>query len=321
MASSDFSEVRGFGTARPDWPAMPDRHNVPEVAAHFLKHRVAAILRDRRITAAQLSRRLGETPSAWRSRLNGNRNLSVDDLVALFMLFPDLSDQVIPRSTDVDDWLPASYTGMASGRVDGTALPAFRVTAEVDWPAVSAAIDEWWSAAVTDGTASWSVDARVLMHEVMSLLDHAGLPRRLAAPAAPNRGPSGEPVPASASGTALIRIDWLLYDASVAAVWLDPFGSPTTDQMRALLATAAEAMWSNRGDAFSANVLAIAAPPQVIATIAQLIGEGADGDRSAIVSLGHARKLGKTDLESCPDLQVTLLGNGVGPLLWLLIKS
>lgn len=310
-----FPEVTGFGTPDADWPALPDRHTVPEVAAHYMRHRISAYLRHRNITASLLSKQLGDTEAAWRSRLNSTRGLNTDDLVALFMLFPELPKEVIPSTADVDDWLPASYAGLAAGRVDGSGLPEFLVT-DINWIGASSAIAGWWSAAIADGTASWSVTLKVLAHQILSTLDDFGLPRRLATPA------SSLPKTTSAQKWPSIRTDWLLHDTSVTALWFDPFQAPHADDARAMLKGFASAVWSERTEAASTNVVVVAAPPQVIATIRELLMSGADASRSVVMSLTHAERLGVADTAvSKPDAQVTTLDDGSGPLLWMLIKS
>lgn len=318
MANSHFPEVKGFGSVNLDWPAMPDRHTVPEVAAHYLKHRVGVFLRERGITSADLSQRLGDTDSAWRSRLNGTRRLDIEDLVGLCLLVPDLAGHVIPGSSNVDDWLPASYAGLASGRVDGTAIPVFRGPADVDWGTASEAVSRWWSAAVTDGTAQWSFDDRVLIHEIIKTLDEAGLSRRFACPAGPGSAIEGVDPPRTSS----LRIDWVLPDVSATVMWLDPFDVPTSARVRELLATIARALWSDRGSAVSVDTLVIAAPHPVIGTLNEMVRTTSrSGEQSVVLSIADAHRLGLSEPAVSSDIQVAALNRATEPLLWLLLKS
>lgn len=315
MVSSGFSEVKGFGTAEPDWPARPERHGVAEVAAHFLRHRVAAYLRTRKITAGDIAEQLEGAEAAWRSRLNTNRGMSTDELVALFLLFPDLVDEAIPHSGSVDDWLPPSYAGLAV-RPAGSGMPAFRST-DVDWGAVSSAVAQWWSAGVDDGTTAWSVDAKVLTHHILQQLDTGGLARRLAAPAS-----AGISVGGPVLDMTSIQVDWAVHDTSVRVLWLSPFTVPDGDQVRTLLAEAAAALWADRADAFASDVTVVAAPPPVSAAVRLLIRESdPDSSRSAVFSIRDAHRLGVRDPASRPDLYITELDDGAGPLLWLLVKT
>lgn len=311
-----FPEVNGFGSADPDWPAIPERHTVPEVAAHYLRHRVTALLRRRNVTALDLSKHLGETEGAWRSRLNGNRGLSIDDLVGLLMLFPELAAEIIPGSSSVDDWLPVSYAGLAVGNIDGSGVPLFRKT-EIDWKAVSSEVEGWWSAAVADGTAQWAIDANVLTHQLVQAVDVRGLPRRLAALG----GRALYPV-IDDFNTASVRVDWTNRDTSITVVWLDPFAVPEATEVRRFVANFAETLWTDRSEALVSDISVLAAPKSVTASFRDLLETTSLGkDPTAILSMKEARRLGVSDPAARTDLQVTTLDDGAGPLLWLLIKG
>lgn len=310
-----FPEVSGFGTVDPDWPAIPEQHTVPEVAAHYLRHRVAAHLRRRNVSAAELSSHLGETEVAWRSRLNGNRGLSIDDLVGLLMLFPELAAEV-PRSSNVDEWLPASYAGLAAGRIDGSGVPVFRTT-DIDWRAVSSEMDEWWSAAVADGTAHWAVDVNVLTHQLIHAVDARGLPRRLAA-----LGARAEHPLTNDSTMASVRVDWTNRDTSITVVWLDPFAALEAAAVRRFLVEFAETIWTDRSEALATDITVLAAPRSVTASIRDLLETTSPGkDSTAVLSIKEARRLGVSDSAARSDLQVSTLDDGAGSLIWLLIKG
>ncbi|MDO3401368.1 hypothetical protein QWI29_15120 [Mycolicibacterium neoaurum] len=318
MANSSFPEVAGFGTASLDWPAIPDRHTVPEVAAQYARHRIAAYLHTHNVSTTALAEQLGDKPPAWRSKLNGNRNLSFDDFIGLLMLFPDLREHVVPRSENVDHWLPPSYAGAAAGRVDGSAIPRFGAPADIDWPAATAGIERWWSAAVADGTANWTVQSPVLAYQIVNHLDNAGLPRRLATPSAAQTQTQD---PGTAHSTSEIRVDWLLHDVSIHVVWLDPFGESTTDRTRARLAAAADAFWSDPdADSTAATMVIIAAPSPVMDMLNEILADGAIDDHNTVLSIQHAEKMRKVNPGSVPDVALTRFSAPGAPLLWALIK-
>lgn len=289
---------------------------MPEVAAQYLRHRVSVYLRGRKVTAGYLAAQLGGKESAWRSRLNTTRGLNADELVALFILFPNLVEEVIPRGAHVDDWLPPSYAGLATGREDGPVMPVFR-NPEIDWAAASSAIAQWWSAGIVDGTAIWAVNASVLNHQLLQHLDRFGLPRDLAA-----LGETVAPLGENAGETSSVRIDWMNRDTSVTAVWLSPFEVPRSAQARRLLTAFADTLWSDNADALPIDVSVVAAPPSVTAMIRDVLQAARpDETRSVVLSMGQARRLGATDPVAQRDLQVTILDEGFGPLLWLRVKA
>ena len=143
-----FPEIRNFGRPEVEWPARPDSHTVPEVAAHLVRHRVARELRERQISARRLEEQIGDSERTWNARLTGARNLGLEDLIALSMLIPNLLNRVLGSSSDVDDWLPASYADMTEGAIGGPVFPRFRLAGEVGWDSAAYQVGDWWSRAI-----------------------------------------------------------------------------------------------------------------------------------------------------------------------------
>lgn len=278
-----FSEVRAFGTPAADWPAMPLHYGVPEVASEYLRHRVAVLVRGAGLTPAKLAEEIGGEAGTWRSKLNGTRHLSLDELVALAMLVPDLLHDSLPsRSSPVGEWLPESYRGLVAGEISGARLPTFGAP-EVGWSDAASALDSWLLATVRDGL-EWTVDHSVLVHEVVGVLDRFGLPRRDATP--------------DGAGTDVVQLRWLVHDVTVRVMWLCPFDRPDTESARLSLGRVASELWRSLDVPAADNVLVVAAAPTVLSSVQRTLEDAAppksvsgDSGRASHLSVREAHRL------------------------------
>lgn len=108
-----------------DFPIMGTRAVASGPIGERIRHRVAALREDRRLTLAQLSERLGELgrpilPSGLSKIENGERRVDVDDLVALALAL-DTTPNALLLPAEADAGTPAPLT------------PAFTRDADKAW--------------------------------------------------------------------------------------------------------------------------------------------------------------------------------------------
>lgn len=333
-----FPEVKRFGRVDVDWPARPELRTTHEVAAHLVRHKVARELRHRDIGARQLAEDLGGTERAWNSRLSGDRNLGLDELLAVAMLVPGLLERVLPSGSDLAEWFPPSYVDLAVGAIGGPELPRFRAPGEVDWDTATRQVCDWWSEAVEDGSAAWTITASVLLFEVLRILDALGLPRALATPSSrvtphpptvpprsayDNRAPNlSTNAAGELDGCTVIELEWTLRDAVFTLVWLDPFAIPSADVVRAHTSKIAETLWDISAPATAdSRLVLIATSRQTSAAFSEVMQAGNRGGRESTLSIREARSLGHAHPEWVDDAQVRQLGPAHGALTWLRLKN
>jgi hypothetical protein len=333
-----FPEVRRFGRVDVDWPARPELRSAHEVAAHLVRHKVAQELRHQGIGARQLAEDLGGTERAWNSRLGGDRNLGLDELLAVAMLVPGLLERVLPAGSDLAQWFPPSYQELAVGAIGGPELPRFRTPGEVDWDTAARKVCDWWNEAVEDGSAPWTITVSVVLFEVLHILDALGLPRALAAPisretphpsTATSRSAYDNPAAnisdnsaGELDGCTVVELEWTLRDAGFTLIWLDPFATPSADVVRAHTSSMAEALWDISPPVTAdSRLVLIASSRQATAALNEVIHAGTRGGRESTLSIREARSLGHAHPERVHDAQVRRLGPAHGSLTWLRLKD
>ena len=274
--------------------------------------------------------------------MTGARDLGLEDLIALSMLIPNLLNRVLASSSDVDDWLPDSYADMTEGAIGGPVFPRFRLPGEVGWDSAAHQVGDWWSRAISDGIAPWSITSQVLTHEVLRCLDDAGLPRALAAPMyLPGHRDDGNrrtthhtpesqsagltsaagpdlPIDEPPSGCHITTVNWNLRDTSVSVVWLDPFADLPSARSRDVLSWVAKLLWSEPLEPSDVRYMLLAAGTLTAASLRDVLGAESSVHT---LSIQDAARLGHATPGIVTDLPVRTIGPSSSPLIWLQLKG
>jgi len=305
----------GFGTEVPLWLAMPPSDSVTDASVEFLCSRVSSQVRTLGVTPSELARTLGESEASWRSKLNGNRQFDVNDLVGIALAFdPNILKIMATDSGDLGQLLPETYRPLLSHTTGGAGLPSFHSTA-VAWTSIAAAVAKWWRSESLGGRG-WACTKDVVAHQILGMLDSMGLPSSLASPRY------------STTSGAAADVEWLARSTRFRLIWIDPSGPVNATTSRGSLRTVAAAIWeisTDRDGSDSETIVAVFAQTQVLAGLEDVLGLGglSRPDTWVIASLSEAERLGlKEDVAELADIHLRAVASRPAdvPILWLQAK-
>lgn len=253
----------------------------------------------------------GRSASHWRNRLNGNRTLQIEDLIAIALAFDaDLFKSAPFNSDDLVGYFPPSARHLLSHTSLGTAIPTLDSAAA--WAATARALEVWLRVEQHAGRR-WLIDGTGLAHALVSLAAQHGIASMSASLAAPTD-----------SG---LDIEWIADDlvirTSSDALYGEPSGAPTSsERVRACLRRFATDIDELAQLPQATKMLVTLMPPAALAALNEILASVGLEINERIVSLQHFHRLGGPDPPlSATDIHMQVLGTDTGlGLIWVQVK-
>lgn len=293
----------------PDWASDPTTSTPAQVALEHFQHQVIRRLLDRGVSARQLSDALGQGEQSWRSKLNGSRRLTLEDLLALVMAVDHtLADLPPLQPNSVRDLIPATYWEWLTHSELDRGMPRFERPSP--WPQVALVVDEWWEAEIRAGR-QWAISRDVVLHRLLYAAEQVGLSSSTAT---------------IDDTTDQVALDWISEDTHLHLEWTDSDISRerlNTNDAKDQLRLAADRLWEEAGNPTSTKIVAVAAQRTVRNNLHDALLQSSASDAEAgtwqTASLTERNRLGLTS--SQPDIVIQLLHRSRhAPIDWYAVK-
>lgn len=286
----------------PPWADDPSGVTVVDAAREWLQHRIARRLLTRGWTAQRLVEVLGGSASSWQNKLNGNRKIQFEDLLALAIAVDAQLLGVLPHEPeDLRDFLPPDYGDWLSHWSLDAGMPTFREPEPgADWSAFANNLEAWWHAEEDHGRA-WAITREVLVHAVLVHSRDAGLEPASAAVAA--------------DVESHVDLDWPARQTRVRVLWQHGHGGrPESSAVGQSVAHVARCLWEMAELPELEKVLILAAPRVIATNLIEAAGLDAGAPAAwSVVGLTEAHRLGcESSVLASGDIHVQVLQPPIG---------